>query len=131
VYIGVSGFGLAGHLGFDALLQFDPFHFDVDISGNVALTAGGDDLMSVSLEATLTGPAPFHIAGHFKIHIVFFDVHVSFSHGWGEEAPALAPVLIDVGQLLSTTLADGRSWDARLPAGVAPLVTLRAVADPA
>ena len=56
VFIGVSGFGLSGHLGFDALLQIEPFHFDADISGRVALTAGGDDLMSVGLDATLSRP---------------------------------------------------------------------------
>jgi hypothetical protein len=89
VYIGVSGFGLAGDLGFDALLQFEPFHFEADISGSITLTAGGDDLMSVSLDATLNGPAPWNIAGKFKIHVIFFDVHVSFSQSWGEDAPSL------------------------------------------
>jgi hypothetical protein len=129
VFIGVSGFGLAGHLGFDALLQFDPFHFEVDISGTVALKASGDDLMSVSLDATLTGPAPFNISGNFKIHIVFFDVHTSFSHSWGQEAPAIAATLVDVGQLLSATFADPRSWDARLPSGVSALVAVRQIED--
>lgn len=129
VFIGVSGFGLAGHLGFDALLQFDPFHFEADISGTVALKAGGDDLMSVSLDATLTGPAPFNISGSFKIHIVFFDVHISFSHSWGQDAPAIAATLVDVGHLLSATLADPRSWDARLPAGVSALVAVRQIED--
>ena len=96
VFIGVSGYGLAGHLGFDALLQIDPFHFDADISGRVALTAGGDNLMAVGLDASLSGPAPWHIAGDFKVHIVFFDVSVSFSQTWGQDAPApqIAPVQV-------------------------------------
>ncbi len=117
VFIGVSGFGLAGHLGFDALLQIDPFHFEADISGSVALTAGGDDLMSVGLDATLTGPAPWNIAGNFKVHLLFFTVHKSFSHSWGEDAPSLPPVTVDVSQLLRTALADPRSWSAQLPSG--------------
>ena len=84
VFIGVDGFGLAGHLGFDAMLQIDPFHFDADISGSVALMAGGDDLMSVGLDASLSGPAPWHIAGDFKVHILFFlSVHKSFSYHVG------------------------------------------------
>ncbi len=130
VFIGVSGFGLAGHLGFDALLQIDPFHFEADISGSVALTAGGDDLMSVGLDATLTGPAPWNIAGNFKVHILFFDVHKSFSHSWGEDAPSLPPVTVDVGQLLRTALADPRSWAAQLPSGVPALVAVRKIEDP-
>jgi hypothetical protein len=40
VYLGVSDFGVSGHLGFDALLQLRPFRFDSDISGKVAITAG-------------------------------------------------------------------------------------------
>jgi hypothetical protein len=130
VFIGVSGFGLSGHLGFDALLQLNPFHFEADISGSIALTAGGDDLMSVSLDATLTGPAPWNIAGKFKVHIVFFDVHISFSQSWGLDAPSQQVSTIDVGALLSTTLADPRSWNVQLPTGLSALVSTRQVDDP-
>jgi uncharacterized protein DUF6603 len=125
VFIGVSGFGLSGHLGFDALLQIDPFHFDADISGRVALTAGGDDLLSVGLDATLSGPAPWHIAGKFKVHIIFFDVHKSFSFTWGQNTPALQIPPVNVLSLLSTALADPRNWGTQLPAGTPTLVSLR------
>lgn len=131
VFVGVSGFGLAGHLGFDALLQLEPFHFEADISGSVALTAGGDDLMSVGLDATLSGPAPWNIAGQFKVHLLFFTVHKSFSHSWGEDAPSLPPVTVDVGQMLKTALGDPRSWSAQLPAGAPALVLVRKIEDPA
>ena len=125
VFIGVSGFGLSGHLGFDALLQIDPFHFDADISGSVALTAGGDDLMSVQLDATLSGPAPWHIAGSFKVHILFFDVHKSFSHTWGEDAPSQPVAAVNVLPLLTTAMADARNWGTQLPSDVPMLVSLR------
>jgi hypothetical protein len=130
VFVGAAGFGLSGNLGFDALLQFDPFHFEADISGKVAITFAGEDLASVSLDATLTGPAPWNIAGHFKIHVVFFDVHKSFSASWGEDALDQAVASVDVGQLLSATLADPRSWDARLPDGVPALAAVRRIEDP-
>lgn len=129
VFIGVSGFGLSGHLGFDALLQLSPFHFEADISGSIALTAGGDDLMSVSLDASLTGPAPWNIAGKFKVHIVFFDVHISFSQTWGAGAPSQQVAKVDVGSLLNTTLADPRSWNVQLPTGLSALVSTRKVED--
>ena len=129
VTIGVSGFGLSGHLGFDALLQRDPFRFSADISGSVAITAGGDDIASVSLDATLSGPAPYHIAGTFKLHVIFFDVHYSFDHTWGEDAPALPQPSADVAGLLQAALALRDSWDAQLPAGLSPLVSVRSLAD--
>lgn len=128
VAISVSGFGLAGHLGFDALLQLVPFHFDADISGSVTITAWGNDLASVALDASLSGPAPWSIAGHFKISAVFFDVHVPFSHSWGDEAPAQAIAPVDVGALLAATLADPRSWGA--PLDVPASVSLRRIDDP-
>ncbi len=125
-FIGVSGFGLTGHLGFDALLQLEPLHFDADISGQMALTAGGDDLMSVGLEATLSGPAPWHIAGDFKVHIVFFDVQKHFSESWGDDAGAPQIVPVEVLPLLTAALADARNWGAALPAGTPALVSLAA-----
>jgi hypothetical protein len=125
VFIGVDGFGLAGHLGFDALLQIDPFHFEADISGSVALQAGGDDLMSVALDATLSGPAPWHIAGNFKIHIIFFDVHKSFSITWGGSTPAQQIPAVNVLPLLTAALADPRNWGAQLPANAPALVATR------
>jgi hypothetical protein len=130
VFIGVSGCGISGHLGFDALLQLDPFHFAADISGSVAITVGGDDLASVSLDATLSGPAPWNIAGSFKIHIIFFDVSVSFSQSWGLNAPSQQTSTVDVGALLNAALADPRSWSSQLPAGLSALVSTRQIDDP-
>jgi hypothetical protein len=129
VFIGVSGCGISGHLGFDALLQLDPFHFTADISGSVAITFSGDDLASVSLDASLSGPAPWNIAGSFKIHIIFFDVHKSFSKSWGLSAPSQQTSTVDVGALLNTALADPRNWSSQLPAGVSSLVATRKVDD--
>jgi hypothetical protein len=130
IYIGVSGCGISGHLGFDALLQLDPFQFSADISGSVAVAVGGDDLASVSLDATLTGPAPWHIAGSFKIHIIFFDIGVSFSASWGLNAPSQPVSTVDVDALLNAALADPRNWNSQLPSGVAALTSTRQVSDP-
>ncbi|WP_158931673.1 DUF6603 domain-containing protein [Acidisphaera sp. S103] len=130
VFIGVSGCGISGHLGFDALLQLDPFQFSADISGAVAVTVGGDDLASVSLDATLTGPAPWHIAGSFKIHVIFWDIGVSFSASWGLDAPSQPVLTIDVGALLNAALADPRNWNSQLPPGLAALTSTRQVSDP-
>ena len=55
VVIGVSAFSIDGHLGFDALFQRHPFHFEADISGSVAVSIDGEDLLSVSLDGSLSG----------------------------------------------------------------------------
>jgi hypothetical protein len=129
VFIGVSGCGISGHLAFDALLQLSPFHFSADISGSVAVTIGGDDLASVSLDATLSGPAPWNIAGSFKIHVIFFSVGISFSQTWGLDAPSQQVSSVDVGALLNTALADPRNWSSQLPAGLSALVATRQIDD--
>src|SRR5262249_11094745 len=123
VVVKVSAFSVDGHLGFDALFQRDPFHFDGDISGAVAVSIDGFDLLSVSLDASLTGPAPWNVAGTFKVHIIFVDVHKSFSQTWGDDAPADQSAAVDVAALLATTFADPRSWGASLPEGMAALIS--------
>jgi hypothetical protein len=125
VFIGVAGYGLAGHLGFDALFQIDPFQFAAAITASVALMAGSDDLMSVELDGTLSGPAPWTISGAFKIHLLFFDLHKSFTYSWGgsDSAPPIPPV--DPASLLASAFADPRSWGARLPAGTPALISTR------
>jgi hypothetical protein len=128
-FLGVSGFGVAGHLGFDALLHRDPFRFVSDISGKVAITAGGDDIASVDLEGTFSGPKPYHLAGQFTVHIVFFDVGVSFDYSWGGDLLGLLAPAVDVAGMLAAALADVRNWDAQLPPGATPLVTVRKIDD--
>jgi hypothetical protein len=125
-FIGVSDFGLKGHLGFNALLQYTPFHFDADISVTVALMAGSDELMSVDVSGMLSGPNPWSIAGSFKISLLFFDVHLSFSHTWGAAiAEGGGVAAVNVLPLLTAAFADARNWHAPLGAGAPKLVSTR------
>ncbi len=126
VFIGVSGYGLAGHLGFDALLQVDPFAFSAAIDASVALVAGGDDLMSVQLKGTLSGPSPWTVAGSFSIDLFFFSLSKSFSYSWGSALAAPPIPAVDAGALLAAAFADSRSWGAALPVGTPALVSTRA-----
>jgi hypothetical protein len=127
VLVKVSSFSIDGHLGFDALFQRNPFHFDGDISGSVAVSIDGDDLLSVSLDAMLTGPAPWQVSGSFKVHIIFVDVSKSFSHTWGDSDSSEQIAPVDVGALLNTELADPRSWGVQLAQGTPALISSRDV----
>ena len=126
VFIGVSGYGLAGHLGFDTLFQIDPFAFSAAIDASVALMAGGDDLMSVELKGTLSGPSPWTVAGSFSVDLLFFSLSKSFSYSWGSADAAPAIPAVDPAALLATAFADSRSWGAALPPGTPAFVSLRA-----
>jgi hypothetical protein len=54
-------------------------------------------------------------------------VGVSFDYSWGGDLLDLLAPAIDVADLLETPLADVRNWDALLPAGISPLVTVRQI----
>ena len=125
IFVGVDGFGLAGNLNFDTLIERHPFHFDGDISGSVTLSAGGDDIMSVGLTANLTGPAPWHCAGSAHFSVFGFGVSKSFSTTFGDDAPALPTTLVDVGAAIRAALSDPHNFTATLIANENGLVTLR------
>jgi hypothetical protein len=125
LFVGVDGFGISGYLNFDTLIERNPFYFDGDISGGVTLSADGHDLMTLDLSADLTGPAPWHCAGHVHFSVLGFGVDKSFSATFGDPALALATTLIDVGQALRTALADPRNFTATLTTNHNGLVSLR------
>lgn len=120
-----SGFTLVGFLAFDALFQFSPFQFVVDIGASVALKRGGSTLMSVSLEMTLAGPTPWHVRGKAKFKIFFFSVTIKFDHRFGQGTPPPLPAPVDVLALLGQAVGDRRNWSSALPRGEPAIVSLR------
>jgi hypothetical protein len=120
-----GGFGVAGFLSFDALLQQEPLSFLVDIAGSLAVTADGHTLLSVTLKLTLSGPQPWHAKGRASFSILFFDVSVGFEITIGDQGPPALPPPIEVAPILLAALNDPRSWSAQLPTGGDALVTLR------
>lgn len=123
--VGVDGFGIAGNLGFDTLIQRHPFHFNGDISGSVALSVDGHHLMALSMSGALTGPAPWNANGSVSFEVLWWSVTKSFSEVFGESGDAPAPAQVDVGQLLRTALADARNFSSVVGADVRELVTLQ------
>ena len=125
LFVGVDGFGIAGYLNFDTLIERNPFYFDGDISGGVTLSADGDDLMTLDLSADLTGPAPWHCWGSVHFSVLGFGVTKSFTTTFGDPAAVLPTDLIDVGSVLRAALADPRNFSATLTTNQNGLVSLR------
>ena len=124
--LGFEDFGVQGAIGFDALFRFSPFSFVIDASANFSLTAFGVGVFSVRIDATLEGPAPWHVRGRGSISLLFFDISADFDLTWGEPADTLAPP-VAVLELVRAELAKTESWKAELPAGRHTLVTLRPI----
>ena len=128
LYAEAAGFSIEGWLAFDALFQFDPFAFEVDISGGVALKRGQTVLIGISVELHLSGPRPWRARGCATAHILLFEVSVSFDVTVGRADPPPLPEPVDVAGLLETALDDPRSWAAQLPESAADtLFSLRAI----
>ena len=123
--LGFSDFGLEGHLSFDALFQFSPFAFIIEISAGVSLKAFGVGLFSIDLNFTLSGTSPWRAHGSGSISLLFFEISADFDITWGEERTTTLPP-VEVLGLLETEVRKFDGWQTRLPAGgFNPLVTLR------
>jgi hypothetical protein len=113
-----------GHLGFDALFQFSPFHFIIEVSASVSLKVFGVGLFSISLQFALEGPTPWRAHGTGSISFFFFDVSADFDITWGESKDTTLPP-IAVIPLLKGEFDKLDNWRAQLPPTNNLLVSLR------
>ncbi|BEP14782.1 hypothetical protein acdb102_30930 [Acidothermaceae bacterium B102] len=127
--LGFSDFGIQGNLTFDALIQFSPFQFVIDISASVSLHAFGFDVMSIQLSLELSGPTPWRAKGTGSISLLFWSIDVDFDETFGGGTPTTLPD-ITVLPLLGDEFDKLASWRTLLPTGIRTLVSLRAL-DPA
>jgi hypothetical protein len=120
-----GGFKVHGFLGFDTLLTFPPISLIADMSAAVEVLKGSAVLLSVNLDFTLTGPAPWHAVGTATFKVLFVTVKVGFDKTWGEAVQAELPIA-DVKAPLLTALADPGSWNAEPPPGGEQATSLQA-----
>jgi hypothetical protein len=122
------GFHIAGHLGFDALFEFVPFHFEVDIAASASISYRGYNVSSVELAFLLTGPRPWRAKGNATFSIYRWDVSVEFDATWGNATPASLPPPPDVAARLREALLSPEAWVAALSDGELPWVGFEAPA---
>ena len=125
LYAEGCGLNIYGFLGYDLLVQFNPFHFIADLEAGLALRDGTDELMGIHVHGQLSGPGPFRARGEASIDILFFSISIDFDVTWGDDPPAQIEAEVDVLPLVEAALKDDRNWLATLPANAHPNVTLR------
>ena len=125
IYAEAVGFNIYGWLGFDALLIMSPLSFVVDITGGIALRRKTSVIAGVTLNATLSGPRPWHAKGKACLSCFFFDICVPFDKTFGEDDQVELPP-VDPQPLLIAAVSDPRNWSASLPSGVTRVVALAA-----
>ena len=126
--LGLDDFGIEGHIQFDALFQFSPFHFIIEISASVSLKAFGVGVFSIRLEFQLEGPTPWRAHGKGSISILFFELSADFDITWGDDADTTLPSISIVQNLLDE-FGKVDNWKAELPPSNNLSVTLRKMAE--
>jgi hypothetical protein len=124
LYAAAAGFSVHGDIGYDVLIQFDPFFFIADFHAQLQLKRGSTNLFKVRLEGSLSGPRPLHLKGKATFEILWWDFSIRIDKTLveGEKPPLPAPV--DVFPLLQEALANPGNWVGQLPTG-RPVATLR------
>ncbi len=72
-----------GWAGFDALIYFNPFRFDVHLYAGLELLIDGSVECGINADLKLTGPNSYYISGKVWITVFGLDVKIGITHRWG------------------------------------------------
>ncbi|MFC7081262.1 DUF6603 domain-containing protein [Halorussus caseinilyticus] len=128
LHASAGGFGVDGHLGFDALVQFDPFKFYLDIAAHLIFSTPIGDL-GVSLDGTLSGPSPWRIWGKVTLDLGLLSPSVSVDITVGDDGSGSQLPPANLMPKVKSALADNRNWATQIPEGGESLVGLREIPD--
>jgi hypothetical protein len=118
LYAEAGWFNIKGEAGFNALFTFSPFSFETDFFGRVSLRKGDTVLAALKLEATLSGPTPWHAFGEVCLEIRWApDICVGFDEHFGSEQQVALPRL-DPWPLLRDAVQNPENWSSARPSGV-------------
>jgi hypothetical protein len=99
-----------GGTGFDALVQFNPFYFDACMNGHFGLKCNGDNLMTVTMDMTLSGPNNYHFVGTFSFEVFDLGFDVTVDEWFGRKLPEVRPPPVDPATILLAELAKDENW---------------------
>jgi hypothetical protein len=128
-FFGFSACSVSGSSSFDALIQFSPFHFEVDISSQFSVQVFGIGVYGVGIDVALSGPTPWHVHGSASLSFFFFSISIGIDFTWGDNPNTTLPP-IAVMPILAAEAQKISNWKTALPANVKLLVVLRQL-DPA
>lgn len=124
MFFGFDALSVEGYLSFDALLQFSPFYFIVEIAVGFSVKVFGLGLFGVHLRGSLEGPAPWRVRGSASISLLFFSISVDVDVTFGERNNDTLPP-IAVMPLIRAEFDKPENWVASLPPSGQLLTSLR------
>ncbi len=127
--------GVAGDAAFDALISWDPLHFQAALNVDIHVELAGQTLFGAKLKGALSGPGPWHIQGGVYVEVMWWEAKIyEVDHDFGATAALPPPAAVDPASVLTTALAATSSWSANAPATavlIAPDTTGALVVSPA
>lgn len=108
--IGWDKFGLIGYAAFNALFQFKPFKFVVDMKAGLAVKMGSKKICSIDLAFELGGPAQWHAKGKASVSILFIKISVHFDQTWGKKQIASDRKRIDILPIFKDEFRQKGNW---------------------
>jgi hypothetical protein len=105
-----AGLTVEGHFSFDALIQFNPFLFVVDLGFSVEVRAGSVNLFGVYLALMFEGPNPFHVVGTATMKILGIKTTFELDQTIGKKEAEGPRELVYAQALLIAALEDAASW---------------------
>lgn len=100
VIVSLGNFNIRGFLGFDALIRFQPFHFQFAISASVKVRYKSRNLGGLTLRGELSGPGPVVFRGRVCFEILWFDICFEETFTLGSSVPpTVTPVASAVAEL--------------------------------
>jgi|HubBroStandDraft_6_1064221.scaffolds.fasta_scaffold01545_9 hypothetical protein len=123
-FFGFSACSVSGSSGFDALIQFSPFHFTVEISSQFSVQVFGVGVYGVGIDVSLSGPTPWHVHGTASLSFFFFSIDIGIDFTWGDDPNTTLPP-VAVMPILAAEAQKASNWKTALPANVQLLVVLR------
>lgn len=96
----IGPLGVHGYYGFDALIQFRPFYFDLEYSAGFDVEVFGTSFCSVSIVGRISGPGPIVIYARGSVKLLFVRVSASATFELGEKnGDTLTPIASPVREL--------------------------------
>lgn len=123
-FFGFSACSVSGIAGFDALIQFSPFQFTVEISSQFSVKVFGVGVYGLGIDITVSGPSPWHVKGSASLSFFFFSIDIPIDVTWGDDPNTTLPP-VAVMPLLVAEAQKASNWKTALPPNTKLLVTPR------
>jgi Family of unknown function (DUF6603) len=108
------GATISGFMSFDALVQFNPLYYVINVAAGFSVKLGKRSLASIAFLGFIEGPNPHRISGSVTFSILWWDISLDVDKTYGEQQPDII-LSVDPWDVLSEALKQDDSWTTELP----------------